>query len=118
MSFGADPRGDVHRDTCDIIAHHFHFARVQACTHFQPERLHTGYNRQRTSNPSTWTVEASHETVPSVVGFASMIAGKLAAHDSVIVLKSALPSAVAERTQGLSRVSDVDEENCCQDPIV
>src|SRR5215472_1920167 len=118
MSFGAYPRSDVHRDTTDISAHDFHFAGVQAGTHFEPERLHTRYNRQCTSNPSTWAVEASHETVPSVVGFASTITGKLAAHDSVIVLKSALPSAVAEHAQGLSRVCYIDEENRCQDPIV
>src|SRR4029079_15987033 len=82
------------------------------------QRLHSGYDCQRTSDPPTRTVEGGHKAVASSVGFTPTITVQVLAHGSIVTRQSGLPRTVAQRTQDLGRVGDINEKNGGQHPIV
>ena len=57
-----------------------------------------------------------HEAVSECLNFAALELGKLLPHCRVVMFEEIAPPLVSQRRGQLSRVDDVGEQNCGQDP--
>jgi hypothetical protein len=89
-----DSRAQMHGQTGEIGAYGLAFAGVNADTHLEPQRAHTGYDRPCTSDGAGRPVEGPEEAVTSCGDLPPFMARKFLADQGVMTLKQFAPLSV------------------------
>ena len=93
---GADSRRDVDGQAGEIIAADLALARVQTCSHFDPERPDGSRDCLGAADRARGTIEAGHEAVAGRVDLRSPKPSELVAHGLVMRVKERAPTPVAQ----------------------
>src|SRR5262245_57725128 len=82
---------DVNRYSADLLAHDYAFARVQTCSHLDPERAHTVGDRARTANGACGPVEDREKAITGGADLAATITCKFATDECVMIVQQVPP---------------------------